>query len=110
MDLLVNQVEADGRRLVLVIIPESRQIPGQGMELRTEEGLPTQAAVGSDLPQQYLKDYCQERGLTCVDLLPLFREHAAADEMIYWSNDVHLTERGHELAAQAIVDAIQSGK
>jgi len=110
LDLLVHQVEADGRRLVIVIIPDYRQIPGQGMGLRSAEALPTQVAVWSDAPQRYLNDYCQSRGLTCVDLLPLFEEHSEADEQIYWSNDVHLTERGHELAAQAIAEAILNQK
>lgn len=106
LDLLVNQVEADGRRLVLVIIPDSRQIPGQGTGLRSAEALPTQVAIWSDYPQRYLNDFCDNRGLTCVDLLSLFESRSDADEQIYWSNDMHLTGRGHELAAQAISEAI----
>jgi hypothetical protein len=42
-----------------------------------------------------------------IDLLPLFEEHVALGELLYYPYDTHWNQAGHDLAAQAIADSLQ---
>ena len=60
------------------------------------------------LPQTLFGDYCRERSIPCLDLLPAMRAHRA--EHLFWGSlgrieDIwHLTPQGHVVAAAAIAD------
>jgi len=45
-------------------------------------------------------DLCAERGWTCFDPLPVFRDHAA--EQLYYTTDMHLNARGNTVLAEAL--------
>jgi len=59
------------------------------------------------LPQTKILEYCKEKSLPCLDLLPAFRQHPKEDiflldkEVFYdiW----HLTNYGHELSSEEIL-------
>lgn len=88
-DRLRDAVERDGARLVVVPIPLAYQLAA---------GYPYR-------PQDVLAEHCRERGLSCPDPLPAFREHAGEELFVgrdetSGDEDVwHLTDRGHELVA-----------
>lgn len=103
---LHQAVQADNRKLILVIFPVSHQVPHQGEGIKPDRGLAVGEVIDSAAPQDYLMDFCTEEGLHCVDLLPVFRAHD--QENLFWVYDMHLTPRGHEVAAQAIVQEILS--
>jgi lysophospholipase L1-like esterase len=94
-DRLAKAVAADGAKLVIAIFPLAYQL---------DPNYPF-------LPQSQILDYCKEKSLPCLDLLPSFRQHPKEDiflldqEKFYdiW----HLTKYGHELSAAEIVSFLR---
>ncbi|MGI8836940.1 MAG: hypothetical protein ACR2H4_09930, partial [Pyrinomonadaceae bacterium] len=90
-DRLAEAVRANGSKLVVVIFPLAYQL---------DPNYPF-------LPQAKILEYCKEKSLPCLDLLPSFRQHAKEEiflldqERFYdiW----HLTNYGHQLSGEEIV-------
>ncbi len=74
----------NGVEMVLVVFPVRLQL----------EEIPT-----PDRPQRRLKEFCENHGVLCVDLLPLFLANKDAGLFI---DHVHLTPEGYTLAASEI--------
>lgn len=55
-----------------------------------------------DWPMHEVKDWCQTHDVVYLDLTPIFQEHAAQGEQLYFRFDAHWNHAGHTLAAQAI--------
>ncbi len=97
LEQLHDLVVAGGGHLALVVLPLAYQL---------EEGYPYR-------PQALMMDYCRERGLRCLDLLPSFSAGKAEELFLgersgYW--DVwHLTEEGHELTAAELAAFLLEG-
>jgi hypothetical protein len=107
LDALQQHVSADGRRLLIVIIPISHQIAGQGADLKVARDLAEGEVITSTAPQELLMAFCAEHGIDCLDALPTFREHD--DEAIYWSGETHLTPHGQALLAEMISGHLLGG-
>ena len=58
-----------------------------------------ESGVADDYPQQRMKEICKSLGIPVLDLLPLFRAHAA--ERLFF-DQCHLTPHGAALAADAV--------
>jgi len=92
-DQLRDELNADGAELIIVVFP---------LEYQLDAGYP-------HLPQQNLNEYCESRGIRCLDLLPRFREDPFGD---YYLQDAgirdpwHLSTRGHELTAMLLADLL----
>jgi len=99
---LDSAVQADGRKLLLVIIPVNNQMPGQGNAYKSFRGMQIGEIIDSTAPQDILNQFCEEEDLACIDLLPIFKEYST--EQLYWYNEVHLTPRGHQLVGEVIAD------
>ncbi len=59
----------------------------------------------------YLESAGQEMGFTFVDLTPAFQKSArvlAGEELLYFPTVLHLTPRGHAVAAEALAQALRS--
>jgi lysophospholipase L1-like esterase len=92
-----------GGRFVLVVIPRSFQVYDQDRKR-------WQAAYGlrdedwdMDRPQRILAAWAEAQGAELVDLLPAFREAAAAHgPRLYFFPDSHLNPAGHAAAAREI--------
>ena len=59
----------------------------------------------------YLESAGQELGFTFVDLTPAFQKSArelAGDDLLYFPTVLHLTPRGHAVAAEALAPALRS--
>jgi len=92
---LRRAVEADGARLMLLILPLAYQ-------LDPEYPL---------LPQTAFQHYCAHEGIPCVDVLESFRQHRA-DGLFPprrggWKDVWHLTPAGHRLVAAELTSAIE---
>lgn len=87
-DRLHEATRADGAALMIAVFPLAYQM---------DDGYPF-------FPQRELADYCAERALPCLDLLPTFKQRAKQDVFLLNNSgyyDVwHLTESGHELTAR----------
>jgi lysophospholipase L1-like esterase len=89
LEALHREATDAGAEVYFVIIPEMHQVDGGVI-----------AYQPSTQPQEILLTFCAEEGIRCLDLLPIFEEHK--DETLYFPAEGHFTQRGHELAAQAI--------
>ena len=86
-------------RLVLVFIPHRSQV---------HLGLPADAHIISDYfsdLDRRLENYCCEKDICFVNLLPYFVEGAYKGETLYYQeSDAHWNPNGHKYAAMAIYD------
>jgi lysophospholipase L1-like esterase len=89
------QLGQQGIPLVIAVIPDRVQ----ETPMRTE---------GIDLshPQRLLKLYGKHAAVPVIDLLPAFRAHK--NEQLHFEKDFHWNEKGHELAAEQLVQPTAS--
>jgi hypothetical protein len=96
LDRLHDATSGDGARLLVVVIPLAYQL---------NPGYPF-------LPQTLIEKYCRSRDIPCLDLLPAFRRHPKRDLFLLDAApryDIwHLTERGHDVAAKAILEFLHT--
>ena len=89
-DRLQEAVRAQGASLVIVVFPIAYQL---------DAGYPF-------FPQDRILDYCRERAIPCLNLLPSFKRHRKEDIFVLdkeGHDDIwHLTDYGHELSATEI--------
>jgi hypothetical protein len=102
---LQQAVEADGARMILVIMPESNQIPGQGEGIKVYRGMRVGEVIESRAPQAMMAGFCSDNGIECLDLLEPLTAHQ--DEPIFWVYDLHLTPRGHQVVADVLADYLE---
>lgn len=88
---LDGAVASRGGRLGIVVIPFYDQVA------------PTAFGPGltRELPQRRIMSFCGERGIPCLDLLPVL-ERSGDPASLYFIKDGHWTPRGHQAAAAAI--------
>jgi hypothetical protein len=100
---LKKQVEQDGARLAVVILPAQEQaVPGVWeMNLQRFPAMQS-AAWDLDQPNSRLAAILNELDTPYLDLLPLFR--AADGASLFFPIDRHWNEQGHELAGEAITE------
>jgi lysophospholipase L1-like esterase len=84
-------VRADGGRVVILILPSKEYVY-----------LPLRRPMKRD-PLANVYTALDDRGLTYVNLAPLFRERAAAGERLFFEFDGHPNQRGYALIAEAVV-------
>src|SRR6185436_18866598 len=97
--LMERYVRDHGADFVAVIIPAVGQILPNRLEA-------TVAAHGDEVltssyPQRDIMAFCRERGIRCLDLLPLFRNRPDK-ERLYLAQDVHLSASGHRFVAESV--------
>jgi len=93
--------EANGIRLLVVLIPMREQVYGF---------LPGAESWGSDGPTRRVREFLVREGIPHVDLLPVFRSHADQgprrfldpQKDLYWSLDGHWSPKGNRLAGLAV--------
>ncbi|MCY4527784.1 MAG: SGNH/GDSL hydrolase family protein [Chloroflexi bacterium] len=89
-DRLAEEVASVGARLVIVVLPLAYQID----------------AEYPFLPQKQFARYCEERSLTCLDLLPAFRarggESLFLGERLGYTDIWHLSDKGHAIVASEL--------
>lgn len=101
LDEIRAVAEKGGARYVMVIHPDETQVDDQLRQeiIRTYDV--DEEKYDFELPQKLLGAYCLDRGILCLDLLPLFRKREKKKEL-YQVRDTHYNEAGNTLAASAI--------
>lgn len=56
-----------------------------------------------------LCNLADSRGVPCVDLTQVFRQHSQNEPILYFDVDSHWSVAGHKLASQLILDTLQKG-
>ncbi|MFN2481836.1 MAG: SGNH/GDSL hydrolase family protein [Pyrinomonadaceae bacterium] len=89
-DRLNEAVRGNGATMVIAVFPLVYQL---------DEGYPF-------FPQERISEYCRERSIPCLDLLPVFKSQRKEDIFVLdkeGHDDIwHLTDAGHALSAEEI--------
>ena len=104
---IADRCDEIGARLMIVVFPRSIQINRSHFEffekltLRLDD-----RTLQSDKPQRLLRDYCDRRGLPCLDLLPVLK--GRSEEEFYRDKDDHLNDVGNRLASDRLMEFFRS--
>lgn len=87
-------------RLSVVALPTSDQVYAQE---------PSGPGFDTALPQSGVEEFCRDRRIPYLDLLPLLRREAASSfRRLYLRSDIHLDDHGHSRIGVFIADWFQS--
>ena len=87
-------------RLAVVALPTSGQVYA---------ATPWALNYDTALPQAYLQQYCRDRRIPYLDLLPLLRRQAtASNRRMYLKGDIHLNDCGHARVGALIAEWFDS--
>lgn len=102
LEQIVEQLKPLGSRLCIVCIPSTVQVDRSHFDLYRKATFElNDRLLTSIAPQVHLRTFCKKHSAPFIDLLPAFR--AAPDPAkLYWENDEHLSEQGHQLAFEVI--------
>ncbi len=115
LSTFARDVEEDGARFGLVIMPSSLQLLDDDFAFVQELGDRADVPLDPLHPNRRLAELCQRIGVPCIDLLPPLRaqtpshSYVAKDEWILFNGAGHLNERGHELFAEGVFEALELG-
>ena len=85
-----SQAQLDDAKFVVVIIPFREQIHYLDSEFQTV----------LDGPNEAIRKFCQENGLSVIDLTSALRESGKSESApLYFDQDSHLNQRGNEIVA-----------
>jgi hypothetical protein len=92
-------------QLVMIVFPASVQVNESHFEfLKRLRFNMDDRTLNSAKPQRLLLEFCRERNVRCLDVLPSFR--ARRSEEFYRDKDDHFNEAGNRLAETLIVEFI----
>ncbi|MCC6905559.1 MAG: hypothetical protein IT326_06915 [Anaerolineae bacterium] len=101
---LADEVESDGRRFVLVIIPHGAELPGQQAGITGPQGIRPGEVIDGTALHARLQAFCLANDLACTDLLAPFSENST--RQLYLHYDIHWAPEGNRVAAEAIAPVI----
>jgi lysophospholipase L1-like esterase len=109
---LQAETEAHGAQLAVVLIPREAQVHPELYNERVIEYAKRYDLLQAGLdvwdisaPNHAIADLMLERGIPTLDLMPGFQAYAQTnDGLLYFEKDIHLNEKGHQLAANLICD------
>jgi hypothetical protein len=103
LEKLGREVEADGARFAVAVIPTMVQVYDRNWEILKEK-YPDQAESWDRFRvQRILAAFCRERGFTYIPLTEHMVEAARrTGEMFYIPHDWHFNENGHAFTARVI--------
>lgn len=61
-----------------------------------------------DYPLDSIRSFCSDNNLNCVDVRPIFNEHALKHEQLFFPVDSHYNEAGNKLVAEALYKYFQN--
>ncbi len=97
-----------GARYVMVLHPSQSQVESALWDEVIARFALDPADYDLDLPQKILQQFCEARGITCVDLLPAFRREGERGGL-YAEQDTHYSPAGNALAARIISEHLIEG-
>ena len=98
-------VQADGRELVIFVIPTKEQVQLDHWQAKLDLMLLSEDLFELDKPQQLLVDWAEEENVQLIDLLPQFRTIYENEEVnLYYEQDPHWNEDGYELAGEILTE------
>lgn len=107
---LKREVEADGARLAVVILPDRHLVEGDYLAwaLRTYPAMQGRA-WDLDKPNRIMREFLDEQGIPYLEMVDVFRQTAALiGHPLYYPRDGHWNVDGHHLAGDLIADWLLS--
>ena len=101
LDQLARVAENYNARYVMVIHPDQFQVEPRLIRETNETQPITLNEFDIRQPQRLLLEYCDDRGIACLDLLPAFQERGS-DGGLYAPDGQQYSEAGHQLVAREI--------
>jgi lysophospholipase L1-like esterase len=103
----LDLLKENGSKLLLVSFPEMWRV-GSAEEIERRMRAMSRDALDYrwdfNKTDRILRDFCQEAGIPFLSLLPEFRDsYRKSRRKLHFAFDMHLNERGHRLAADAIL-------
>lgn len=95
------QVQRAGARMHVVYIPAMAQVYAGEWERRLRLNRLEEIDLDRAKPSRQLAAFAGRHDLSFLDLYPVFLDHPET-EPLYYTQDTHWTEAGHELAAQTV--------
>lgn len=107
-----DEAERQGARFALVIVPAKWQIyPEDWRALLAAIGEPDDDRWVLRGPNRRLTQLAESRRVPVLDLLPVFRRAADAGRpRLYFPVDIHWTEAGHAVAAEAVAEFLAANE
>lgn len=99
---LSDWFDANGSRLLVVLIPEKEQVYREILPAPHAEAMRPSVELLSAVAAEL-----ERRGVEVVDLYPLFRDATARGERVYWRDDTHWNDAGIAIAAQAVAERLR---
>jgi hypothetical protein len=102
------ECDAIGARLLVVVVPSVHQVARTAKGIRFDLAARVAGGEGIDavldwsLPERRLAGFFASEGIDARFLLRVLRDAEAAGERVY-TRDEHLSARGHEIAADAVM-------
>jgi hypothetical protein len=97
--------------LLIIVIPMKFHVLGDHIEptqLTREHMAGYQPIPQKERLPEQMRQYCEILNVPYVDATAALRAATAEGELVYIPFDTHLNDRGHEIVADLIVDAIQN--
>jgi hypothetical protein len=103
IDEIRAKVNRVGAQYVMVIHPDQFQVEDSLREQLQQTYNLNLENYDFTRPQKFLTDYCIDKGILCLDLLPSFRGIGSKGGL-YFIRDTHYNEAGNALAANLIAN------
>lgn len=95
-----------GVDLIIVLLPTQYQVHEElWVHHFTTFGLDP-SAYDLDLPQRLMREFCEDRGITCIDVLPVMRAEAHKG-LLFYPIASYMTPAGHRLVAGAVHERLR---
>jgi len=96
-----------GARCIVFLIPLAIQVEEERLSRFLHDHRLTPDLIELERPQRMMKSLGAANQMMVVDLLPAFRQWMASQRSaLYLKKDGHLTEDGHQLAANIVAEAL----
>jgi len=111
-----REVEADGARFAVVVLPAAEQILDERWEELLELSGPLRDGMDPDNPEERLRSIGLRAGLPVLTLVEPFREAAPhrsmahEDEWLHFNANGHFNDAGHLVAANALYEFLTTSE
>ena len=107
MKTLIAEQRAKGRELILMYIPYQSEIDPEYAKKQVRRAGGRLESFDFGMLATFLGEFAQSQPVTFVDLAEVIRQRGKKPGRYYYLYDGHFTPAGHDLAAQALAEAIQ---
>jgi len=103
------RVEADGAGLAVVLIPKDVQVHSERLDKwisRYRKKFDSLDDISWDIsaPNKAVNGFLLEHNIPTLDLMPDFQSYQESHGVLYFSEDIHFNEKGHQLASDLMCD------